>query len=321
MTILVVDDSQDARELAQAALLSAGYRDVVTAESAWQAIKVLDLGRTNAETPSIELVLLDIVMPEMDGIEACARIRKDDNYSDIPIIMVTSLDDMDNLQNAFVAGANDYVTKPINRVELVARVRAALKLKTELERRLDRERELLRFLSSWGERRATQWIDAVTGLFTAEVIEAYLTAGNSHQKDETVSILALALDRFDAFRSAHGEEASNQILAQVAQAVRGLAATVGIIAGAYRESMIIFVAPEIDATAAKQLGDKLCQTVATLNVPNSESIVPDHVTASVAVVTGQVRRATQRVHLLTHAVSAVQELAAYGGNRVKAVTV
>ena len=103
--------------------------------------------------------------------------------------------------------------------------------------------------------------------------------------------------------------------------MRGLAATVGIIAGAYRESMIIFVAPEIDATAAKQLGDKLCQTVATLNVPNSESIVPDHVTASVAVVTGQVRRATQRVHLLTHAVSAVQELAAYGGNRVKAVTV
>jgi len=110
MTILVVDDSQDSRDLAQAALLSAGYRDVVTAESAWQAIKVLDLGRTNTETPGIELVLLDIVMPEMDGIEACARIRKDDNYSDIPIIMVTALDDMDNLQNAFVAGANDYVT-------------------------------------------------------------------------------------------------------------------------------------------------------------------------------------------------------------------
>src|SRR6266700_6247651 len=153
MRVLVVDDVADSRDLTEAALLAAGYTEVVTADSAWEALKTLDIGRTVDEAPSFDLVLLDIIMPEMDGIEACARIRGDHRYADIPIIMVTSLDDMGALANAFVAGANDYVTKPVNRVELAARVRSALKLKSELDRRQHRERELLAFLSSWGDRR------------------------------------------------------------------------------------------------------------------------------------------------------------------------
>ena len=127
-------------------------------------------------------MLLDIVMPEMDGVEACARIRNDPRYADLPIIMVTSLDDMNSLANAFVAGATDYVTKPVNRVELVARVRAALRLKQELDRRQARERELLTFLSSWGDRRASLLIDEATGLFVGEAAEAYLT-GRVRQRD------------------------------------------------------------------------------------------------------------------------------------------
>ena len=106
--------------------MSAGYTDIVTAASGWEALKILDVGRTTDEEPPVDVVLLDIVMPEMDGVEVCARIRNDPRYADLPIIMVTSLDDMNSLANAFVAGATDYVTKPVNRVELVARVRAAL---------------------------------------------------------------------------------------------------------------------------------------------------------------------------------------------------
>jgi phosphoserine phosphatase RsbU/P len=321
MRTLVVDDVEDSRDITEAALVSAGYTDVVMASSAWEALKILDIGRTVDEAPSVDLVLLDIIMPEMDGIEACARIRRDRRYADIPIIMVTSLDDMGSLANAFVAGANDYVTKPVNRVELAARVRSALKLKAELERRQARERELLTFLSDWGDRRANLWIDEATGLFVGEVAEAYITAGVKYPGADLISVIALELDRFDAYRSAHGEEASQGILAQVARAVCGLAATVGVIAAAYRNGTIILIAPELAAGPARQLGETLCTTIARLRLPNSESTGADHVTASVATVTGHVKRGIDRIYLLTHAISKVKDAIAAGGNRVLALSI
>ncbi|HYW60669.1 MAG TPA: response regulator [Xanthobacteraceae bacterium] len=321
MRLLVVDDVEDSRDITEAALLSSGYTNVVTAGSAWEALKILDIGRTADATPSFDLILLDIIMPDMDGIEACARIRADHRYADIPIIMVTSLDDMGSLANAFVAGANDYVTKPINRIEVVARVRSALKLKSELERRQERERELLAFLSSWGDRRANLWIDEATGLFVGEVAEAYITAGARYPGEEVVSVIALELDRFEDYRSAHGESASHGVLAQVARAVRGLAATVGIIPAAYRNGMIILIAPELSATSARQLGETLCTTISRLRLPASDSSGCDRVTASVAAVTGRVKRGIDRIHLLTQAIAKVQDAIAAGGNRVLALSV
>jgi sigma-B regulation protein RsbU (phosphoserine phosphatase) len=321
MRILVVDDAEDSRDLTEGALLSAGYSDIVMAESGWEALKILDVGRTVEEAPSFDIVLLDIIMPVMDGIEACARIRRDKRYADIPIIMVTSLDDMGALSNAFVAGANDYVTKPVNRIELAARVRSALKLKAELDRRQARERELLTFLSSWGDRRANLWIDDATGLFVGEVAEAYITAAGKNAADVEMSIIAFELDRFAAYRLAHGEEASQGVLAQVACAVRGLAATIGIVPAAYRNGMIILVAPELGASSARQLGENVCTTISRLRLPHSESIGFDHVTASVVAVTGRVRRGIDRIYLLTQAISKVQDAIAAGGNRVLALSV
>src|SRR6204780_2930505 len=201
MRILVVDDQEDSRDLTEGALLSAGYADIVTAASGWEMLKILDVGRTTSEASQFDVVLLDIVMPEMDGVEACARARNDARYADLPIIMVTSLDDMNSLSNAFVAGATDYVTKPVNRVELVARVRASLKLKQELDRRQARERELLSFVSNWGDRRATALIDEMTGLFAGEAAEAYLRATSTGESGAIVSILALTLDRFYVYRA------------------------------------------------------------------------------------------------------------------------
>jgi len=321
MRVLIVDDQEDSRDLTEGTLLSGGYDDVVTAASGWGALRLLDIGRRTDQPPAVDMILLDIVMPEMDGVEVCARIRNDARYADLPIIMVTSLDDMDSLTNAFVAGANDYVTKPVNRMELIARVRAALKLKAELDRRQARERELLAFLSSWGDRRASLWIDESTGLFVGEVAEAYLTAATGYENQEAISILALSLDRFDNYRATHGEKAANNILSQVARAVRRLAANIGIVAAAYRNGLIILVAPEFGAASARELGEKLHTTVAKLRLPNSESVVSDYVTASVAAITGQVKKGIDRVHLLTQAISKVQDAAVAGGNRVLALTV
>jgi PleD family two-component response regulator len=266
-------------------------------------------------------VLLDVVMPEVDGIEACARIRSDERYADTPIIMVTSLDDMDGLANAFVAGASDYIIKPVNRVELLARVRAALKLKTELERRLARERELLVFMSSWGERRAALWIDDATGLFVGEVAEAYFMAATESNSAGPSAVLVLAVDCLEAFRAAQGEEAARAILARVAQAVRGLTANIGVIAAAYRNGLILLVGPELPSEPARQLGETLRTAVSTLHLVNSESIAADHVTASVAVATGRVGALLDRMYLLTNAITTVRSAEAAGGNRVVAVTV
>jgi PleD family two-component response regulator len=319
--ILVVDDSEDSRDLTEGALLSAGYTDIVTASSGWEALKILDVGGTAENNSAVDIALLDIVMPEMDGVEACARIRNDLRYADLPIIMVTALDDMNSLANAFVAGATDYVTKPVNRVELIARVRAALRLKQELDRRQAREQELLSFLSSWGDRRAGLWIDEATGLFVGEVAEAYLTAACGCEAEELISILAFTLDRFDFYRSANGETAARGVLAEVARAVRRITATIGMVAASYRNGMIILVAPEVGANAARELGETLRTTVAKLHLPNSESVVSDYVTASVVTITGRVKRAVDRIQLLTLAISKAQDAAGAGGDRVLALSV
>jgi phosphoserine phosphatase RsbU/P len=320
MRILVVDDSEDSRDLTEGALLSAGYADIVTASSGWEALKILDVGRDTEEKPAFDVMLLDIVMPEMDGVETCARIRNDPRCADLPVIMVTSLDDMTSLSNAFVAGANDYITKPINRVELIARVRAALKLKQELDRRQERERELLSFLSSWGGRRAGLWVDETTGMFVGEVAEAYLSAACGCRSGEEISVVAMMLDRFDVYSATNGDAAARGVIAEVSRAVRRHAATIGVVAASYRNGMIVIVAPEVGTKAARELGEKLRTTVARLHMPNPESVVSDYVTASVVAITGQVKRAVDRVHLLTQAIAQVQDAAAAGGDRVVALT-
>jgi PleD family two-component response regulator len=320
MRILIVDDAEESREIIEAALMSGGYKDIVAAASGWEAMKCLDVGSGRGGAPGADIVLLDVMMPEIDGIETCARIRNDPRYVDTPIIMVTSLDDMDSLASAFVAGANDYINKPLNRVELIARVRAALKLKGELERRQARERELLQFLSNWGDKHASAWIDDATGLLAGEVAEAYLTSVTERQPDEPVAVLALAVDRLDAIRAGQGESTAHRILAEVGRAIRGATAAIGVVASSYRNGLITVVAPEPGARKAVELGEALRKAVGQLAIANRESIAADHLTASVAVACGRVREAVDRVTLITGAIAAVEKAAAAGGDRVVTVS-
>jgi phosphoserine phosphatase RsbU/P len=319
MRILVVDDSEDSRDIIEAALASGGYNDVGTAASGREAFKFLDIGGNGHDAPAADVVLLDVMMPEIDGIETCARIRHDPRYVDTPIVMVTSLDDIDSLSNAFLAGANDYINKPLNRIELIARVRAALKLKAELDRRQARERELLQFVSNWGDKHASVWIDQVTGLFIGEVTEAYLTAVTERNPDEMISVVALTVDRLEVIRATQGDAAVRRILAQVAHVVRRASAAIGVVAASYRNGMVTVVVPELAPGLAKSLGDALRNSVAKLGIAIPEAIVADHLTASVAVASGRVRAGIDRVNLLTQAIASAQKAAADGGNRVVVV--
>jgi PleD family two-component response regulator len=315
MRILIIDDSEDGRDIAEAMLATAGYGLVSTAESAAEAYRFLGIGEGATQPPpAVDLILLDIMMPDIDGIETCARIRSDRRYGTVPIIMVTSLADADSLANAFVAGATDYITKPVNRIELLARVRSALKLKAELDRREAREHELLEVMSASGNRRVVPWIDEATGLFTGPVAEAYL-ATSPDIVGET-SVIALAIDRIDAYRAAQGDAVAAGIAARVSRAVRATASSVGVIAAAYRGGVIVLVAPEMESGPAAKLGEALRAAVANLRIANPESIAANYVTASVAVVTGKVTGNSERLQVLTRAITAVSRVAAAGGNRV-----
>ena len=143
MSILIVDDSPDQQALLRSILGKAGHGDVLSADSAKSASTLLNLDG-EATSQKIDLILMDILMPEQDGVETCRQIKRCAHLQDVPVIMVTAKNDLSNLKEAFAAGAMDYISKPVNSVELLARVSSALLLKQEMDRRKNRELELRR---------------------------------------------------------------------------------------------------------------------------------------------------------------------------------
>jgi sigma-B regulation protein RsbU (phosphoserine phosphatase) len=127
MSILVVDDNEEGREVFEAVLAQGGYEDVITLDSAAAAYSFLKLGTPHVRcSHRVDMILLDIVMPGVDGIEACACIRCDPRYAEVPIVMVTSLEDKESVDSAFKSGATNYITKPLKAVDLWACVRSTL---------------------------------------------------------------------------------------------------------------------------------------------------------------------------------------------------
>jgi sigma-B regulation protein RsbU (phosphoserine phosphatase) len=140
MSILIVDDSFFNRKLVETFLKKAGYSEMLHAESAAEAYECL---QHQLHNDPVDLILMDIMMPDIDGIEACRHIKQVPQFKDIPVIMVTAKDESQTLQSAFDAGAIDYITKPVSPTILKARVLSALTLKKEMDRRKAREQDLI----------------------------------------------------------------------------------------------------------------------------------------------------------------------------------
>jgi two-component system cell cycle response regulator len=140
-SLLVVDDNEQNLELLQAYLEDLGC-PTRTARDGLEALEAM-----TAQAPDI--VLLDVMMPRMSGFQACTKIKQDPRWRDIPVIMVTALNDVGDVERAVDSGADDFLTKPVNRLELVTRVRSLLRVRV-LKKQLDRTLDEVRRLSGQG---------------------------------------------------------------------------------------------------------------------------------------------------------------------------
>ncbi|EMS69196.1 response regulator [Ruminiclostridium cellobioparum] len=138
--ILIVDDTPEQIEMAMLVLKNNNYKVRVSTKGE-AALKLL-------ERQKPDLILLDIFMPEIDGFELCRIIKQNDEFKNIPVIFLTSSDDEQSIKKGFESGAQDYVTKPFNATELLARVNTHIKLKEQTESLYLANRELDSFCYS-----------------------------------------------------------------------------------------------------------------------------------------------------------------------------
>jgi PleD family two-component response regulator len=275
--ILLVDDSLDARLIAEAAL-SDGDFALETAGSAQEAYARLGLEGLGADLPpEFDLILLDILMPNIDGVEACAAIRSTRRYRDVPILMVSGQNDTGTLSQAFIAGANDYVSKPLNPMELQTRVRSALRFKREIDRRRARENEL-RSQSGDGQGSLAAAFDPVDALPERPVIEAAIAAAAESQTP--TALLLLSVDRFAAHRSEAGEVEAQRLRRRLATELAALPAPLGSLFGGYGEGLFMVVAPGVDAERMAALAQAASERIQALALDQGSSPTQDRLTIS-----------------------------------------
>lgn len=142
MSIVIVDDNATNLLIIEKILLKAGYTDLVMVSSARELYQLLDMDSPSTVEVPVDLILMDMMMPEIDGVEACRTVQADERFRDIPIIFVTAMGDSNKLAEALDAGALDYVMKPINKVELLARIRSTLRLKYEKDWHKERDKRI-----------------------------------------------------------------------------------------------------------------------------------------------------------------------------------
>ena len=174
MKILAVDDDRLQLDMLTAILNDAGFREVTTVASG-----ALALHELNDPGATFDSVLLDIHMPELDGIELCKIIRLMPKYQKTPIIMITAMSDKSYIDSAFLAGATDYVTKPFDKTELVTRIKIALKLNNsnrEISDKLSTVRKLRDQIEAnrYFDIDSPVTIENIPGVVDAAILDNYL---------------------------------------------------------------------------------------------------------------------------------------------------
>lgn len=244
--ILIVDDHEDNLALLGIGLGARGYR-VETASSGQEA-----LDRVAADPP--DLILLDVMMPDLDGIQVARRIKANEKLPFIPIIMQTALDTPADKIEGFDAGADEYITKPINLAVLEARVKSLLRLKSTQDE-LKNANEKLRLMSR---------TDSLTGLDNRGHLEERLEEMYelSMRLHEPLSCVMCDLDHFKKVNDTHGHQVGDEVLRQLASILRREAREIDRV-GRYGGEEFMFLLPGTVLDAAVTFAERVRRSVET----------------------------------------------------------
>ena len=256
-TILAVDDTPSNLDIL-IDLLS--EYDVIDATSGEEALEIV-------KDEKIDLILLDIMMPEMDGYEVCKRLKSDEKTKDIPIIFITGKTDEESIIKAYEYGGSDYVTKPFLPLELKARVKKELQIQDMLQE--------LKLMAS---------TDPLTKLYNRryfhKISEHIFTIGmREHNK---ISAVMMDIDKFKRFNDTYGHQAGDEILVYLGQTLRNSIRRSDI-ACRYGGEEFVLLLPDTDKQNALDLAEKIRKRIEVSSIKVSTTEEELHFTISLGV--------------------------------------
>jgi diguanylate cyclase (GGDEF)-like protein len=256
--VLIVDDTNTNIQILAQALLQ-DYR-VKFATSGQVALQLASA----PEKP--DLILLDVMMPDMDGYEVCRRLQDNPSTRDIPIIFVTAKSDIQDQEYGFNIGAVDYIIKPFELPIVRARVRNHINLK--------RKTELLEKLAL---------IDGLTSIANRRRFDEVLRVewNRAMRNQASLSLLMIDVDHFKSFNDNYGHGAGDECLKRVASALKKSLFRAGDFVARYGGEEFAVVLPKCNADNARNVAERIRATVEALNILHRYSGAADHITVSI----------------------------------------